>query len=160
MGIIDMLTKDVSPEMVCSNLGLCKSSGNVVQHRVDMVRLQKKPYCALCEMVITQLDQMLEDKTNEAEIEQALDIVCTSLPAPVHKQCEKMVAKYTEKIIDMFVAEYTPALICAELSLCVNNDINTNNIHQVSFDSEETTEIVKESIGCELCEFAMKIVDQ
>ena len=155
--IIDMLTKDVSPEMICTNLGLCKSAGNIVQHRVE---IKKKPYCALCEMVITQLDQMLQDKTNEAQIEQALDVVCFSLPDPVHKQCEKLVTKYTEKIIDMFVAEYTPALICAELSLCVNNDINTNNIHQVSFDSEETTEIVKESIGCELCEFAMKIVDQ
>jgi len=153
--IIDMLTKDVSPEMICTNLGLCKASGNIVQHRVEM---RKKPYCALCEMVVTQLDQMLEDKTNEAQIEQALDVVCTSLPDPVHKQCEKMVAKYTEKIIDMFVAEYTPDLICAELSLCVNNDINTNNIHQVNFDSEEIT--AEETIGCEMCEFAMTIVDQ
>ena len=158
--IIDMLTKDVSPEMICTNLGLCKSSGNIVQHRVDLVRLeaQKKPYCALCEMVITQLEQMLEDKTNEAEIEQALDVVCTALSAPVHKQCEKMVAKYTEKIIAMFVAEYTPEMLCGELALCVNNDINTNNIHLVDFDSDEVT--AGETIGCEICEFAMTIVDQ
>jgi len=153
--IIDMLTKDVSPEMICTNLGLCKASGNIVQHKVDMVRLQKKPYCALCEMVITELDQTLEDKTNEAEIEKALDVVCTSLSAPVHKQCEKMVAKYTEKIISLFVAEYTPEMLCGELSLCVNDDINTNNIHQVDFDSDET-----ETVGCEICEFAMTIVDQ
>merc|ERR1719242_1630684 len=153
--IIDMLTKDVSPEMICTNLGLCKSSGNIFRHQVDMVRLQKKPYCALCEMVITELDQMLEDKTNEAEIEQALDVVCTSLSAPVHKQCEKLVAKYTEKIISLFVAEYTPEMLCGELSLCVNDDINTNNIHQVDFDSDET-----ETVGCEICEFAMTIVDQ
>ena len=26
--IIDLLTKDVSPEMVCSNLGLCKGQNN------------------------------------------------------------------------------------------------------------------------------------
>jgi len=154
--IIDMLTKDVSPEMICTNLGLCKASGNVVQHKVE---INKKPYCALCEMVITQVDQMLEDKTNEAQIENALDIVCTSLPDPVLKQCEKMVVKYTEKIIDLFVSEYTPELICAELSLCVNNDINTNSIHHVNFeDSEEVT--TQETIGCEICEFAMNIVDQ
>jgi len=155
--IIDMLTKDVSPEMICTNLGLCKASGNVVQHRVHM---KKKPYCALCEMVITQLDQVLEDKTNEAQIEQALDVVCTSLPDPVHKQCEKMVAKYTEKIIDLLVSQYTPEMICGELALCVNNDINTNSIHQVNFESEEVTDTTKETIGCEICEFAMNIVDQ
>merc|ERR1719310_787556 len=84
-------------------------------------------------------------------------IFCTALSAPVHKQCEKMVAKYTEKIIAMFVAEYTPEMLCGELALCVNNDINTNNIHLVDFDSEEVT--AGETIGCEICEFAMTIVD-
>merc|ERR1712062_639917 len=132
----DKTNKD---EMICTNLGLCKSSGNIVQHRVDLVRLeaQKKPYCALCEMVITQLEQMLEDKTNEAEIEQALDVVCTALSAPVHKQCEKMVAKYTEKIIAMFVAEYTPEMLCGELAICVNKEKKKNNKKLVDFESDD-----------------------
>ena len=158
--IIDMLTKDVSPEMICTNLGLCKSTSNVVEHHLVMTQvrnMQKSPYCTLCKMVIDDLDQMLEDKTNEAEIESALSVVCYQLSDPVHKQCEKLVHKYTEKIIDMFVQQYTPDMICAELSMCVNNEINTNSIHEVDF--KDRVE-VHESIGCEMCEFAVSIIDQ
>jgi len=158
--IIDMLTKDVSPEMICTNLGLCKKTSNIVEHHQVMTQvrvMQTSPYCTLCKMVIDDLDQMLEDKTNEAQIESALSVVCYQLSDPVHKQCEKLVHKYTEKIINMFVQQYTPDMICAELSMCVNNEINTNSIHEVDFDDRVE---VHESIGCEMCEFAVSIIDQ
>ena len=154
--IIDMLTKDVSPEMVCANLGLCKQVSNVVLHEVEMIRKETRPYCALCEMVVADLDSMLLDKKNEAEIEQALSVVCSSLSAPVHKQCEKLVAKYTEKIIDMFVKEYSPKMICTELAMCVNNEINTNSIEEIVVPEVR----VKENVGCAMCEFAMTIINQ
>ena len=57
----------------------------------------------------------------------------------------------------MFVQQYTPDMICAELSMCVNNEINTNSIHEVDF--KDRVE-VHESIGCEMCEFAVSIIDQ
>jgi len=154
--IIDMLTKDVTPEMVCSNLGLCKPKGNIVVHHVDL-EAPKDPYCTLCELVIRDLDAMLEDKQNKEEIEKALDVLCYQLSDPVHKQCEKMVAKYTDEIIDMFVKEYTPKMICSELGLCVDNEINTNDIFALEF---EEPAIEKANVGCEMCEFAMSIVDE
>jgi len=154
--IIDMLTKDVSPEMVCANLGLCKQVSNVVIHEVKIIQEETRPYCSLCEMVVVDLDSMLQDKKNEAEIEQALSVVCSSLSAPIHKQCEKLVAKYTEKIIDMFVKDYSPKMICTELSMCVNNEINTNSIEEIV--APEVS--VKENVGCAMCEFAMTIINQ
>merc|ERR1719158_2829042 len=154
--IIDMLTKDVTPEMVCSNLGLCKPKGNIGVHRVEL-EAPKDPYCTLCELVIRDLDQMLEDKQNKEEIEKALDILCYQLSDPVHKQCEKMVAKYTDEIIDMFVKEYTPKMICSELGLCVDNEIASNDISALEF---EEPVVEKANVGCEMCEFAMSIVDQ
>jgi len=154
--IIDMLTKDVSPEMICSNLGLCKQASNIVEHQVEMVKLESNPYCALCKMMVTNLDSMIEDKQNEKQIEQALSVVCYQLSDPIHKQCEKMVAKYTEKIIDMIVNNYSPDMVCSELSLCVDNEIMSNSIDQFSDDDTED----KASIGCEMCEFAMSIIDQ
>jgi len=154
--IIDMLTKDVSPEMICANLGLCKQVSNVVLHEVKIIQKETRPYCMLCEMVVTDLDNMLQDKKNEAEIEQALSVVCSSLSAPVHKQCEKLVVKYTEKIIDMFVKDYSPKMICTELSMCVNNEINTNSIEEIPLPEVR----VKENVGCAMCEFAMTIINQ
>ena len=37
----------------------------------------------LCEYVIANLDAILEDKTNEAEIKAALESVCNIMPATV-----------------------------------------------------------------------------
>jgi len=153
--IIDMLTKDVTPEMICSNLGLCKPKGNVVVHQVAL-EAPKDPYCSLCELVVRDLDGMLEDKQNKEEIEKALDVLCYQLSDPVHKQCEKMVAKYTDEIIEMFIKEYTPKQICSELGLCVDNEINTNDIFAVEFEEK----VVANNVGCEMCEFAMSIVDE
>ena len=51
---------------------------------------------------------ILQDKTNEAEIEQALDVLCYGLSTPVHKECLKLVAQYTEELVDMIVKEYPP----------------------------------------------------
>merc|ERR1712112_488315 len=96
-------------------------------------------------------------KTNEAEIEKALSVVCQGLSTPVSKQCEKLVVKYTEKIIEMFVNDYTPEMVCSELSLCVNNDINTNSIDEIVI---RDSSVQKETIGCEMCEFAMSIIDK
>ena len=40
--------------------------------------------CVLCEYVIANLDALLEDKKNEAEIKAALESVCSIMPATVH----------------------------------------------------------------------------
>ena len=81
------------------------------------------PYCTLCEVVVTSLDSSIQvklgqdeikviimprDKTNEAEIEQALDVLCYGLSTPVHKECIKLVSQYTEELVEMIVKDYPP----------------------------------------------------
>ena len=51
---------------------------------------------------------ILQDKTNEAEIKQALDVLCYGLSTPVHKECIKLVSQYTDELVDMIVHEYPP----------------------------------------------------
>ena len=65
--IIDMLTKDVSPEMVCQNLGLCKQVAKkqgeyyvtVTENNIQAVNVVEQqvlsdtvedPYCSLCQV--------------------------------------------------------------------------------------------------------------
>jgi len=174
--IIEMLTHDITPEQICTNLGLCATVGNVVQHiqhKIILDPLSASPYCTLCEYAIQELDNMLEDKSNEEEIKQSLDILCNQLSLPVKKQCIKMVGEYTDQIIDLFIKEYTPEMVCTELSLCVNNDINSNAIPALSgpvqiIDIPRITPQPKpvglvKSVGgvpCVMCEFAMKVLDE
>jgi len=174
--IIEMLTHDISPEQVCTELGLCASVGNVVQHiqhKIVLDPLSASPYCTLCEYAIQELDNMLEDKSNEEEIKQSLDILCNQLSLPVKKQCIKMVSEYTDQIIDLFIKEYTPEMVCTELSLCVNNDINSNDIPALNgpvqiIDIPRITPQPKPMqvgksvarVSCVMCEFAMKVLDE
>ena len=66
-----------------------------------------------------------------------------------------MVNTYTDEIIDMFIAEYTPQEVCAQLGLCDEPKIQmqqNNNIPQ------EITGAGDDGI-CILCEYAMKILE-
>jgi len=166
--IIDMLVKDVSPDMVCTNLGLCKDAylylTNAIIKKPPVVKIAppptKDPYCTLCEVVVTDLEKSLGDAKTQKAIEEALDVLCTSLSVPVHKECEKLVAKYTEEIISLLLQEYSAMEVCREVQLCVNNDISTNDIAQVQFEVDVIPMTNKDKVGCELCEFVMNILDE
>merc|ERR1712223_1216565 len=165
--IIDMLTKDVTPEMICSNLGLC--SGQFEQLPPPMVEVETVrvggpkvggAYCTLCEVVVTSLDSSIQDKTNEAQIKQALDVLCYGLSAPVHKECIKLIDQYTDELVDMIVKEYPPNVICNELGLCVDHEIASNAIPPVSFETIQVASPLDNSVSCEMCAFAISVIDE
>jgi len=165
--IIDMLTKDVTPEMICTNLGLCDNNLAKTIRMVEVETLRTGgprvggAYCTLCDVVISNLDSQLQDKTNEEEIKSALDVLCTGLSTPVHKECLKLVSQYTEEIVDMVVNDYPPHVICSELGLCVDHEISSNAIPQVEdLVIVRVPTVVEASVPCEMCEFAVKVLDE
>jgi len=163
--IIDLLTKDVSPEMICTNLGLCKKDMvrpmEVVE--VETIRVGGDrvggAYCTLCELVINNLDSQLEDKSNEDEIKAALDVLCYGLSTPVHKECLKLVSQYTDELVEMIVKDYSPNVICADLGLCVDHEISSNSISEV-FETVQVEAQVEDEVGCVICEFAINVIDE
>ena len=74
--------------------------------------------CVLCKYVISTLDGMLEDKTNEKEIEEALESLCSFLPSSLRKQCDTFVETYTNLIIDLLTKDVSPEMVCSNLGLC------------------------------------------
>ena len=74
--------------------------------------------CVLCKYVISTLDGMLEDKTNEKEIEEALESLCSFLPSSMRKQCDTFVETYTDLIIDLLTKDVSPEMVCSNLGLC------------------------------------------
>ena len=65
-----------------------------------------------------------------------------------------MVDRYITELVEMFISEYTPAQICAELGLCnkgINalvgdeNDILSNDIPNLVEDEENSLESLEES---------------
>ena len=133
--IIMLIAEDMTPEQVCTQLHLCKSalmlgSDNFIQNVDAIIDDEEedpsdRPYCTLCEYAIGEVDKMITDKQNEEEIKNVLDAVCYELSQPIQKECVKMVTQYTDMIVEMFVAEYTPTQVCAELHLC--DPVRPNN---------------------------------
>jgi len=157
--VIQLLTGEVSPEEVCGYLGLCKQADLTALATPDWSR---GPYCTLCEYAISAVDNMLQDSKTEQEIIQALDVVCYHLTAPVHKECLKMVEKYTDEIIHMLANNYTPEDVCSSISLCVNSEISSNQIGSLDdfYAEVKDEEEQDENVACIMCEFAMEVIDE
>ena len=121
-----------------------------------------RPYCTLCEYAIGEVDKMITDKKNVDQIKHVLDEICYELSNPIRDECVKMVNQYTDEIVQMFVAEYTPQEVCSELGLCdppQTDEINDNTILQFQDEQPEENSVSDKPL-CALCEFAMQILEK
>ena len=92
------MSPGLTPDEICSALKLCTTQASPVTPSPDpspVTPVTADTTCVLCEYVITTLDSMLQDKTNEAEIKTALENLCSLLPSSVEKQCDTFVDTYT-----------------------------------------------------------------
>ena len=86
--IVDMMSQELTPEMVCSALGYCVK-------RPSPPRSDNN--CALCEFAMATLERILGDKKNEEEVREALDQLCGYMPKSVSQQCVEYVDAYAEQ---------------------------------------------------------------
>merc|ERR1711972_358393 len=164
--ILDLIASGLGPDQLCLALNICSETKEVAPPMVEVVTVRVGgpkvggAYCTLCEVVVTSLDSSIQDKTNEAQIKQALDVLCYGLSAPVHKECIKLIDQYTDELVDMIVKEYPPNVICNELGLCVDHEIASNAIPPVSFETIQVAAPLDNSVSCEMCEFAISVIDE
>ena len=91
--IVDMMSQELTPEMVCSALGYC-----VKARSVSPARPRSDNNCALCEFAMATLERILGDKKNEEEVREALDQLCGYMPKSVSQQCVEYVDAYAEQV--------------------------------------------------------------
>lgn len=131
--VIELLIKEVDPEKVCIQLGLCTGTAQSVAARKISAPLRPMqgsaakttgadptPMCMVCQMMVTELKQMIGDNKTEEEIIQALEKVCSYLPEKYRKQCKDIVDEYADIMIKLLISELDPEQICAQLGLCAN----------------------------------------
>lgn len=84
----------------------------------NLVRVRDSPQCAICEYVMKEIENMIQDQTSEAEIVQAVEKVCNILPSTLTAQCKDLIETYGQAIIDLLVQEADPKTVCSFLALC------------------------------------------
>lgn len=75
------------------------------------------PGCFLCEKVVKVAEKHFVNKKSKAEIKEKLEHACSKM-AILESECSAMVDKYSELIIQLLMAEFTPKQICRELGMC------------------------------------------
>ncbi|CAG9804672.1 unnamed protein product [Chironomus riparius] len=123
--IIALLVQEIDPRDLCPQLKLCPS--NVNQDDVDIfspntinVEINQKsaPSCPLCELVVAQARQFIENPKSKESAKSALSKVCKHLPPKPQLQCNDFIQTYYDELIDKLLSDLTPKGVCSLLKLC------------------------------------------
>lgn len=140
--IIDLLIKEVTPKEVCLALGFCFTSIN--DDFIEVVPLPEvrptppKPeyICRLCQIVVQKIEDQLNNKSAQQDIENCVKQVCDALPKKWQPKCRKFIDAYANEIIK-YLPNEPPKEVCKKASVCPAGDD----------DSFEDDEMVSDDFG-------------
>jgi len=134
--IVDLLLKEMTPKVICSELGMCIANGaednlqidealqvsvvaipSKIEQTTSVGHVSEKPSCVICEYVMTQLETELKDKNTQKEIEDTVRNICHKLPKTVSDKCAKFVDDYGTLIIAL-ISTTPPKELCTQMQLC------------------------------------------
>ncbi|XP_074531978.1 prosaposin [Halichoeres trimaculatus] len=116
-----------------------------------MVRVRDSPKCSICEFVMKEMEDMLEDQATEEEVVQAVEKVCTILPSTLSAQCKDLIETYGSAIIQLLVEQADPKTVCTVLGLC--ND--PSRAYVPALDQAR----FKAGGYCDVCKMAVRYID-
>ncbi|XP_065684765.1 prosaposin isoform X5 [Hydra vulgaris] len=158
--IVDLIIELANPDSICKLIGLCTSQVNKVE------QIQPKGVsCELCTMAMSSLVDILKGNETKAEVKQALEKVCGILPASLKSECDQLVDTYSDKIVDLIVAELSdPNAICKQIGLCTSkiNKVMTKTEKQGVKQSSQVIKVKQtqpKDDSCELCTMAMSSLE-
>ncbi|PAA81918.1 hypothetical protein BOX15_Mlig034575g1 [Macrostomum lignano] len=148
--IIQLLVNGLSPQRICTVLGLCTASTQ--RPPVTPVRkpVQAGPQCLICEFVMREVDKQLGQNATQAEIETALLQVCSVLPQTVRQECDNFVQQFTPTIIQLLVNGLSPQRVCSALGLCSQRA----PLHRLAPTPKSSTK--SSSTTCDVCQTVMQ----
>nr|ALX00059.1 proactivator polypeptide [Melanoplus sanguinipes] len=165
---IAILAQEIDPSQVCPRLGICPSEKALI----DLSNVvYDKPSCPLCLLAVQDLQNTLKNNRTEASIKQALEGLCSKLSKSLAAECEKFVEDYSDELVDMLVADFTPQEVCAYLKLCDPSpkpviDISSNEIPSSSKHHLMPQDIIHSEIdkfrgeACVICEFVLTKIQE
>jgi len=152
--IVQEIVNGLSPKNICgaSGLNLCPA--------LEMTQVQTNPLCAVCTLVAVQLSERLADNATQAQIIEALDEACKSVPLqPFASDCVIFVESKAPEILTQLADDVHPRELCHALRVCpaVSDDVEEQN-REVQ--KEKEIESLEGKIVCELCSVVAAKLDQ
>ncbi|XP_030059280.1 prosaposin isoform X2 [Microcaecilia unicolor] len=156
------------PKDICCIFGICPDSKSVplqtlvpakVRHTVKentakkntLLLVKDLSLCVVCELVMKEVVNLLQNNKTEERIKEVLDHVCEFIPEPYGDQCVDFVNQYLNAIIQILLQETSPKFMCEMLGLCAAN---------TPFLVERITpEQLRSGEFCKVCELLMSYLD-
>ncbi len=107
--LIDLLTNDADPEVVCELLDICYERRYPITHN---------ELCPICQYVMHFLEDELNDPAEQEDIARAVTKVCQLVPQKEAEECTKFVSEYSALIITVLSKELDPSMVCPALKVC------------------------------------------
>ncbi|XP_070545176.1 prosaposin-like isoform X1 [Ptychodera flava] len=113
--VIQLLISQIEPQQICTLIGLCTSN------EVKVPKVQDTG-CDVCKLAAQYLLTVLDKNATQQEIEQALEEVCSILPASIKDECTSLVEEYGPVIFQL-LQSLTADEVCQVLGLCTGNPL-------------------------------------
>ncbi|XP_028844397.1 prosaposin isoform X2 [Denticeps clupeoides] len=114
-------------------------------------RPRDSPQCAICEFIMKEIEDMLEDQSTEEAVVNAVEKVCIVLPSTLKAQCQDLIDTYGKAIIELLVQEADPKTVCSLLGLCT--EANRAFIPPLDMTHYEAGGF------CDVCKMAVRYID-
>jgi len=116
------------PSKICSSVKLCSNNSEAslavekMPHKVESEQVDGSQgmfdtKCAICTLVLSYAKQLIGSNQTEAAIEAAINKTCAKIPW-AKDLCQTVIEPYLAQIIEGFVANQDPGVICAKIKLC------------------------------------------
>jgi len=151
--IIELLKKELSPALVCKELGLCTAMKKFMR-KINLSAIGNGTYCAYCKLIVTYADNMLKDQKTETEITAVLEQLCSYL-GTYKAECQSLMTAYLPLVFKYLAQELSPDLVCKEIGLCTAS----KSLLIKAVKMTKATKKVVDGIECEACEYVVSYVE-
>nr|XP_022314417.1 prosaposin-like [Crassostrea virginica] len=172
--IVKELAGGLDPLKTCEKLKLCtngtQSIGLLQGIKEHVTRSIQGPSalspqdakCELCEFLVNIIDKELGQNASLDKINNTIYGICNLLPATIQPTCDLI----APTIVKELAKGLDPLKTCETVKMCTNGTMGYNLKdlkelkRRIGIEVESDVKQVKDSAGCELCEFVVQIVDE
>uniref|UniRef100_A0A8C8VFI2 Prosaposin n=1 Tax=Pelusios castaneus TaxID=367368 RepID=A0A8C8VFI2_9SAUR len=99
-------------------LGIECSTTVLIQGRLPV---NAGEFCNVCQLVVTYIDNELEENETQAEIGTLLVKGCHLLPKPLTDKCDAIVLQYEPEALRLLVQIMDPSFVCTKIGACASS---------------------------------------
>lgn len=121
--IVDLILKEVTPKEVCLALGFCFARQDFVE-LIPLPEVKPTPNeytCRICQMIVQKVEEQLNNKTTQEDVEKCVQQICTVLPNKLQSECKKFIVAYANEIVKHFPSG-SPKELCEKVNVCESEE--------------------------------------